>query len=551
MPHQEISTSWPRPAVTTLDLPKPPGAFFDEAAADKAVRFFTLLKHTAGDYGGKPFVLEPWQSNEIVRPLFGWKRADGKRLYREAYVRVARKNGKSTLAAGLEALLLFADGEPGARVYSAAVDRDQAREVFDAVSEMIRGSDVLSPEKNPRVKVYARSILYEPTTLPGTARLKLLGSDTKKTHGLNASGVVIDELHAHPTRDLYDVLSTSVGARSQPLVISITTAGVWAADSICVEKDEYTRAVAVGHVSDPAFLGVIYALDEQDDWKDEDVWLKANPNLGVSISADYLRRERDKAAASPAAQNTFRMLHTNEWVQQSTRWIDLSLWDENAGSVVEPDLAGKVCYGGLDLASVSDLTAWVMLFPGSCRDHEECVQVLARFFCPESVIAKGRNARLYQQWVQGGWLEQTGGNATDYAFVRERITRDAGKFRVENLNVDYLFQGAQLASELIDESLPINAMRQGFMAFALPMKEFERLLLERKLHHGGNPILRWMADNVVVRRDPAGNLKPDKEKSREKIDGIVALVMALEPLTLEHYEDDEDRGLPFLDLEEM
>jgi phage terminase large subunit-like protein len=538
----QSSTDWPKPQVSTLSLRKPPGAFYDADAAERAVSFFRVLKHSEGKWEGTPFELAPWQAEEVIKPLFGWKRANGTRLYRELYLEVPRKNGKTTLAAGIAGYATYADREPGARVYSAAVDRDQAGLVFSALSEMVAAST----ELEERSKVYRRSIFIPKTR----ATYKILSADAPNKHGLNASCVVIDELHAHQKRELYDVLATSTGSRAQPLIVSITTAGVYSPESVCWELHEKTRAVATEQYEDAAFLGVIYGADAEDDWKDPGTWAKANPNLGISLSEEYIRRECAKAEASVAYQNTFRQLHLNQWTQQLTRWIDLGLWDENAGSVVEPDLAGRACYAGLDLGSVSDLTAFVMVFPSSCGEHEACYQILPRFFIPEAALESGgQNANLYRQWVTQGYIRTTPGNATDYAFVRERIVKDAGTYRVENLNVDYLFQGAQLTSELMYEGLPVNAMRQGFMAFALPMQEFERLMLERKLHHGGNPVLRWMADNVVVRRDPAGNLKPDKEKSRAKIDGIVALVMALEPLTLEHYDPNEDRGLPYLDLE--
>lgn len=530
---------WPKPLVTTHD-PKRlrrAGYHYDRATADLAVEFFRrFLSHVKGEWAGRPLELAAWQEQEIIRPLFGWRRPDGTRLYREAYIRVPRKNGKSTLAAGIAGFLLYADREPGAEVYSAAVDRDQAAIVFDALAEMVRGNPVLSE----RSEVYRRSVVVTKTR----SSYKVLSADVGTKHGLNASGVVVDELHAHPSRNLFDVLSTSTGSRRQPLVVSITTAGVWSPDSICVEKDDYTRKVADQVMSDDAFLGVIYAAEPGDDWRKPTTWRKANPNLGVSLSREYLARECAKAEASVAAQNTFRTAHLNQWVQQITRWIDLGSWDASAGSVIEPDLGRRTVYAGLDLASTSDLTAWLLAFPNGpwvydedgevlerpCGTHVEggCISFLARHFCPEAALERGRNADLYRAWARGGHLQVTPGNATDYAFVREQVLTDAGRWYVAGLNIDFLFQGGQLAGELLEEGLPVQAFRQGFLSYGLPMKEFERLLLEGKLHHGGNPVLRWMADNVVVRQDPAGNLKPDKERSADKIDGIVAMVMALD-----------------------
>ena len=522
------STEWQRPLITTLDRPKPDGAYFDADEADKAVRFFEMLPHIKGRWAGQRFKLQPWQAEEVIKPLFGWKRADGTRLYRECYIRIARKAGKSTMAAGVAGKLLFADGEPGAEIYSAAVDRDQARIVFGALSEMVLSSQKL----NKRATVLRGAIAVEKTR----STYKALSADAPNKHGLNAHGVIVDELHAHPKRDLFDVLSTSTGSREQPIVFSITTAGVWNPDSICLEKEDYTRAIALGHIDDPAFLGVVYAVGDDDDWQDPATWIKANPGLGVTIFEDYLARERDKARASVAAQNTFRMLHCGQWVQQAERWLDLDLWDRNAGSVIEPDLTHRRAWGGLDLGSVSDLSAWVLVFPMD----DGTFKVLPRFFAPEAAVQSGPNATLYREFVQRKLLTLTPGNATDYAFVRERILKDSGKFWIERITMDHAFQGGQLAGELIDGGLEVRAFRNvGYTDWGPCTRELERLLLEEKLQHGANPVLRWMADNVIVKRSPEGFLKPDRTNAvRNKIDGIAALVMALQPLTEQQYAGD-------------
>lgn len=372
-----------------------------------------------------------------------------------------------------------------------------------------------------------------------------LGADSDTMDGLNIHGALIDELHAHKTRAVVDVLETATGARRQPLQVEITTAG-YDRESVCWEHHEYSRQVLEGTIQDDTWFAFIATLDDGDDWKDPTVWAKANPNLGVSVKLDDLQRKCDKATRMPAAQNGFKRLHLDVWTQQSDRWIDLDLWDENAGQVDEEQLAGRLCYGGLDLSNVSDIAAWVMVFPHP--GNQETVDILARFWCPEARLLADDNRYKdqYQAWSQAGLLQVTDGNAIDYQFIKAQILEDAETFKIDSINVDRLFQGYQLSMELADEGLKVFGMGQGFLSMAAPMKEFERRLLAHGLHHGGNAVLRWMANNVVVKQDPAGNLKPDKAASQGKIDGIVGLVMALdramrqEPPKRSVYED---RGL--------
>jgi phage terminase large subunit-like protein len=363
------------------------------------------------------------------------------------------------------------------------------------------------------------------------SKFQPLGADADTMDGLNVHGALIDELHAHKTRAVVDVLETATGARRQPLILEITTAGV-DQTSVCFEHHEYSERVLQGTVTDDTWFAYIATVDEGDDWTDETVWAKANPNLNVSVKIDDLRRKCERAKQLPSAQNAFRRLHLNEWTQQVDRWIDLTLWDANAGepcsAAREEALAGRSCYGGLDLSAVSDLTAWVLVFPR--EDDPEHVDVLCRFWCPEARLhdAQNRYRDQYQAWARDGWLEVTPGDAVDYAFIRAQVLADAERFRLVDLNVDRLFQGYQLSQELLDEGLTVFGMGQGFISMAAPMREFERRLLDRKLHHGAHPVLRFMAESVAVRRDPADNLKVDKAGSQGRVDGIVALVMALD-----------------------
>lgn len=495
------------------------GLHFDRAAAQFVIDFFGFLRHSKGEWAGQPFRLLSWEQ-WVLWVLFGWKRTDGLRRFRTAYIEVPRKNGKTTFIAGMGLYLLTADGEPGAEVYSAATKRDQACLSHSEATRMVRKS----PELGRMVRVFKNNL----NVLATNSKFEPLGADADTMDGLNVHGALIDELHAHKSRDVVDVLETATGARRQPLIVEITTAGSDQA-SVCYEHHEYSRQVLEGTIQDDSWFAFIANLDEGDDWKDPLVWAKANPSLGVSVKLDDLERKCAKAQRLPAAQNAFRQKHLNQWVQQSTRWIDLDLWDENAGpGVTEEGLAGRQCYGGLDLSSVSDITAWVLVFPH--EDDREELDILARFWLPEAVLKDDGHRYIdqYRAWVEAGRLRVTRGDAVDYAFIRRDVLADAARFQLQNLNVDRLFQGYQLCGELLDEGLAVFGMGQGFLSMAAPMREFERRLLGKKLHHGGDAVLRFMANNVAVQMDAAGNLKPDKAQSQGRIDGIVALVMALD-----------------------
>ena len=493
--------------------------YFDEKEASRAVAFFErVLRHVKGRHAGEPFTLMDWQ-REIVRQLWGWRREDGTRRYRTLFLAVPRKNGKSTFAAGLALLLLAGDREVGAEVYSAAADREQARIVFDTARRMVEVSAL-----SDICEVYRNAVVIPETG----STYKVLSADAYTKHGLNAHGVIFDELHAQPNRELWDVLTTSTGARAQPLVVAITTAG-YDRESICFEIWDYARQVRDGIVRDDTLLPVIYEASEDDDWRDPGVWARVNPGLGQTLLREYLEQEARKAEHMPAYQNTFRRLHLNQWVQQSSRWIDMHLWDEQAGDPIrEEDLLELPCWGGLDLSSVSDITAWVLIFAHPDRRDE--IHVLPRFWVPEARLhdMSNRYASQYQAWARQGLLEVVPGDVIDYEVVKRCVLEDVRRFRFVSGNVDRLFQGYQVVLELQREGVALYPFGMGFVSMAAPMREFERLLRCRGIHHGGHPVLRWMADNVAVKQDAAGNLKPDKANSQGKIDGIVALVMAID-----------------------
>ncbi len=506
-----------------LDLQKGKkrGLYFDEAAAEKAVEFFSYLKHSKGEWAGQTFKLEPWQIF-TVWVIFGWYQADGTRRFRIAYIEVARKNGKSQMGAGIGLKLAFADDESGAEVYSSATKKDQAIIVHGEAVRMVKASpdllDSITVMKNSLSRL-ERNQKYEP-----------LGADEDTLDGLNVHGAIIDELHAHRTRGVFDLMDTATGARRNPLLFAITTAGVDQTDgSICWEQHVYGEQLMKGLIEDDKYFAFICSMDDKDNWQDERNWYKANPNLGVSKKLGYMRDQAAKAAKMPGFLNTFLRLDLNRWTQQTTRWISMELWEQNAGPpIVERDLAGAMCYGGLDLSSVSDLTAWVLLFPNNMPDGRSTI--LCRFWCPESRLTDEHNRyrEQYQVWAREGWLTATPGNAIDYDTVKAQVLHDAATFRVQEIAVDRLFQGYQLSMQLAEEGLTVAACGMGFMSMAGPCSELERRLLGHTLRHGGNPLLRWMANNVSVKQDPAGNKKPDKSSSQGKIDGIVALLLALD-----------------------
>jgi phage terminase large subunit-like protein len=500
-------------------LPVSDKYYFDDTAAQVAINFFGLLRHTKGEWAGQPFILDDWQIEDIIKPVFGWKRhSDGTRRYRTVYIEVPRKSGKSTIAAGMAALLLLADGEAGAEVYSAAADRDQARIVFEQAKQMIEGS----PRLAKITDVFKNTIMA-----PKKSVYRVLSADAPTKHGLNAHGVIFDELHAQPNRDLWDVLTTSVGARRQPLIVAITTAG-YNRQSICWEMHEYARQIKEGIIDDDSFLPIIYAADENDDWLDEKTWEKANPGIDKTIKREYLQNEARKAENVPAYQNTFRRLHLNQWVQQETRWLDMTAWD-NCDEAIDPNLLqGALCYGGLDLASTSDIASLVLCFPNEPGDKERYA-LMPFFWIPEdNMIERARKDRVpYDAWVRDGLVMATPGNVIDYGYIIRHIEELGEKYRISEIAFDR-WGATQISQTLEGAGFTMVGFGQGFASMSPPTKELMRIVLDGKLVHGGNPVLRWMADNLVVSSDAAGNMKPNKAKSREKIDGIVASVMALD-----------------------
>ena len=504
---------WP---ARSLEECEPDGFWWDEATADRVVKFIErFCRHHKGEWAGQPFRLEPWQ-REIVRTVFGWRRPDGTRRFRTAYVEVPRKSGKTELAAAVGLYLLIADGEAGAEVYSAATKRDQAKIVHDAAKQMVRRS----PDLRRFVEEYRDNLV-----VPATAsKFEALSSESNTLDGLNPHGIILDELHAHRDRHLRDVLITGTGARRQPLEWIITTAGVYDPASIGWEMHDYAANVLQGVFEDETFFAYVAAADEEDDWQDPDTWRKANPNLGVSVKLEYLEELADRAARSPSFLNTFLRYHLNVWTQQLERWIPIEVWDRCGGPVDEGALIGRRCFGGLDLASTTDITALALAFPAEDGSYD----LVMRFWVPEDRLHERseRDRVPYDAWARDGWLQVTPGNVVDYAFIREEIHRLADMYEIVELAYDP-WNASKLAVELLGDGLPMVEFRQGYASMSPAAKEFERLVTAGLIRHAGHPVLRWMANNVTIRQDPAGNIKPDKERSREKIDGIVAAIMAI------------------------
>lgn len=493
--------------------------WFDRKAANHACEFFErYLKHSQGRWAGCRFELLPWE-RKVIRRIFGWKRWDGTRRYRRVYMEIAKKNGKSTFAAGIALYLLVADHEPGAVVYSAAGDLQQAAEVFDTAKTMVE----MSPGLRKYIRPFRRSLV-----VPRTRSVyRVTSAEAKTKHGPNIHGIVFDELHVQPNRELWDALTAGVAARKQPLIVAITTAG-YDRNSICWEQHEYARKVIRNPKMDPAFLGVIFAAGEKDDWTSPRTWAKANKSLGVTITKEYLAGECARAKQSPAYQNTFKRLNLNIWTSQESRWIPMDAWKKCGGPIALESLAGKACYGGLDLASSTDIAVLILDF----SDEEGNHTFLSNFWVPsENMRERGLRDKVdYEVWARQGFITATPGNVIDYAHIRTKVEELAKVFDIKEIAFDR-WGAVQITQELTEAGITVTPFGQGYKDMTPPTKEFMTLLLSGKIRHGGNPVLTWMADNVMVRTDPAGNIKPDKGRSKEKIDGIVAMIMALDRAT--------------------
>lgn len=497
-----------------------PTSHYDKAKADRAVKFIENLCHTKGKWAGKRFWLLPWQE-QLIRDIFGIVKPDGNRQFRTAFVEICKKVGKSELAAAVALYLLYADNEPSAEVYGAAADRQQASIVFDVARQMVEMSPALLKRSKlmtatKRIVNYGNSGYYQ-----------VLSAEVGGKHGFSVSGLVFDEIHTQPNRQLYDVLTKgSSDARQNPLHFIITTAGT---DRHSIAYELHTKAVDIleGRRVDPTFYPVVYGLKDDEDWEDEANWYKVNPSLGYTVDIERLRDAYREAKQNPADEVTFKWLRLNMWVSSTVAWIPDAIFMKGNEEIDLAALEGRDCYGGLDLSSTGDITALVLMFPP--RDEDEKYILLPFFWVPEETIPQRVKAASvpYDIWEKQGYLLSTEGNVIHYDFIEKFINDLAEKYHIVEIAVDR-WNATQMIQNLEGDDFTMVPFGQGFASMSGPTKDFYRLLMEGKIIHGGHPVLRWMAGNVVVDTDPAGNIKVTKAKSKEKIDGIVAAIMALD-----------------------
>lgn len=496
------------------------GSHYDKSAADFAVAFIQELCHTKGTWTGKKFQLLDWQE-QIIRDIFGTVKQNGYRQFNTAYIEIPKKNGKSELAAAVALLLLCGDGEQRAEIYGCAADRNQAKIVYDVAADMVRFCPAL--EKRVKILESAKKLIY----LPTNSTYQVLSADVANKHGFNTHGVIFDELHTQPNRKLYDVMVQGSGdARMQPLYFLITTAGN-NTESICYEVHQKALDIMSGRKIDPTFYPVIYGAGTEEDWTDPKVWKKANPSLGETIGLDKVQAACDSAKQNPGEENSFRQLRLNQWVKQSVRWMPMDKWDACASPVNPEELEGRVCYGGLDLSSTTDLTSFCLVFPP--EDEYEPYYILPYFWLPEDTLPMrvNRDHVPYDLWERQGFIQTTEGDVVHYGFIEKFIEKLGEVYNIREIAFDR-WGAVQMVQNLEGMGFTVVPMGQGFASMSPPTKELMKLTLEKKLAHGGHPVLRWNMDNIFIRTDPAGNIKADKAKSTEKIDGAIACIMALD-----------------------
>lgn len=515
------------PLIKTPEPRTVRGAVFDADRVDHVIASFRRLRHTKGRFAGEPFEPDCWQVAYYLAPVFGWvaKSADSgeyARIITTAWVELPRKNGKTQTASGTAIYLTGADGEAGAQVVCAATNKDQAKFAFDPMKQTVRGSPALGKHFQAfqsKIIHKASGSVFEPVANVGDAQ-----------HGRDLHGGIVDEVHLHRTNDLIEAIETGTGSRIQPLILFITTADAGRRHTPYDEKRQRIEKLARGVLKDPTTYGVIFAAEKDDDPFSEATWRKANPGYGISPTKRFMATAANKAKDSPAELASFLRLHLGIRTKQQTRYLDLEAWDRNASIIVPEDLKGRRCFGGLDLGSTSDLTALCWVFPS---EDWASFDVLLRCWAPEDSIPAldDRTARAASTWVQQGRLTTTPGNVTDYDFIKAQINRDRDEFLVQEIAYDR-WNAQQLVNDLLSDGAPMVTMGQGFASMSAPTKDLQRLVLtgtaeKPVIRHGGNPLLRWMVDNFAVAMDPAGNVKPDKANAGDKIDGVVALIMAL------------------------
>lgn len=495
---------------------------FNPEKAARICKFVELLPHIKGKWRGTLIVLEPWQIF-IITTVFGWEDESGLRRFKTAYSEIPRKNAKSTISCGVGLYCSFIEGEGGAEGYSAATGREQAKIVFNDMARMVNGSPGLRERFG--VQVMGKSLPHTIYSSDSDSSFKPLSRDQGgNLDGLNVHVGVVDELHAHKTRDVWDVLETATGSRSQPLLWAITTAGFNRA-GICYELRSYLLKILSGAANDDEFFGIVYTIDEDDDWYDPKSWVKANPNWGVSVNPQDIERKARKALELPSATNNFLTKHLNVWVNADTAWMDMRRWDALADhSLNIEDFKGESCWLGLDLASKLDFNAEAILFKKLIDDVEH-YYFFGRYWLPEETIENSENSQ-YEGWARQGLINVTEGAVVDLNEIETQVKEDAEALNPEDTSFDP-FQATQLSTNLMSQGLTMIEVKPTVQNFSEPMKFFEALVYDGRIHHNGDPILTWMLSNVVCHRDAKDNIYPRKEFEQNKIDIIVAGLMAL------------------------
>ena len=509
---------------------------FDHAAAAKVCRFIELLKHIKGKWAGQPIRLEPWQCF-ILTTVFGWVHRDtGLRRFRTSYIEVPRKNAKSTITSGVGLYMLTADGEGGAECYSAATTRDQAKIVFNDAQNMARRSPELRQHFGVEVGAHNMNVIRT------ASKFEALSAEGNTLDGLNTHFAGIDELHAHRTRSVFDVMETSTGARSQSLLWLITTAG-FDRSGICYEQRTYVTKLLERVATDESYFGVIYTLDDGDSWSDPAVWAKANPNLGVSVYPDQLARLCRKAEEMPSAVNNFLTKHLDQWVNADVAWMDMRAWEKCGDPALDvADFEGEPCLAAFDLASKVDMAVRAQLFErdlGGVRHY----YAFLRYYLPETAVEESGNSQ-YRGWERDGRLCITDGNIIDFGVIEDELKDLVPRFEIREVPYDP-FQATEFSTRMAAEGLPMVEMRPTVLNFSEPMKQLEALVLSGRFHHDGDPVLAWMVSNVVCHTDAKDNIYPRKERAENKIDGVVAVLMALgrllaSPITATSVYEEQD-----------
>jgi phage terminase large subunit-like protein len=531
-----IAGPWVRLAAARhlADLEQGParGLTWRPEKAAHAIQFIECLRHYQGTTAGKLFILSDWQ-RFVVGSLFGWYAEEGHRRYRIGYVEIAKGNGKTPMGAAIALYALVADGEAGAEVYSAATSKDQAAICFNDAKEFVRSCKPLLNRLSlglANIGFLQTSSFFRPVSAEGR------GLDGKRPHV-----VIVDELHEHPNATVVEKMRAGTKGRTRALILEITNSG-YDQTTVCFEHHDYSIKVLQGVIENDAWFAFIAALDKKENpFENPACWIKANPNMGVSVTRQYLEEQVREGKDLPSKRNLVLRLNFCRWTEASETWVDLDHWDQCNTHVQTSALRGRTCYGGLDLASVSDFTALALIFPP--LESETLWQVVLRLYLPEAAVLKMKEKGQLpiNQWIAEDLVTVTPGNVTDYGFIKRDVKAFRGEFDVKEIAFDR-FNSSQLVTDLQDDGAVMVGFGQGFASMSGPIKELERLYMSHRVAHGGHKVLRWMATNVVATKDAAENIKFDRAKSTQKIDGMQAVAMALGRAIAQHEGDTADQG---------